>query len=67
MTKFVFYNKFISCLYMFRAHVIIMKRSKLRYTACGIITRLLFSFSGYTKIECLLCLTSKTRSKTQES
>jgi len=26
-TKFLFYNKFISCLYMFRAHVLIIKRS----------------------------------------
>ena len=35
---FVFYNKFISCLYMFRAHVLIIRRSKLYYTASGIIT-----------------------------
>jgi len=34
---FLFYNKFISCLYMFRAHVLIIKRSKLHYTASGII------------------------------
>jgi len=33
----LFYNKFISCLYMFRAHVFII-RSKLYYTASGIIT-----------------------------
>ena len=33
-----FYNKFISCLYMFRAHVLIIRRSKLHYTASGIIT-----------------------------
>ena len=33
----MFYNKFISCLYMFRAHVLII-RSKLHYTASGIIT-----------------------------
>ena len=32
-----FYNKFISCLYMFRAHVLIVRRSKLYYTASGII------------------------------
>jgi len=31
------YNKFISCLYMFRAHVLIIRRSKLHYTASGII------------------------------
>ena len=34
----LFYNKFISCLYMFRAHVLITRRSKLHYTASGIIT-----------------------------
>jgi len=34
----MFYNKFISCLYMFRAHVFITRRSKLHYTASGIIT-----------------------------
>ena len=33
-----FYNKFISCLYMFRANVLIIRRSKLHYTASGIIT-----------------------------
>ena len=39
------YNNFISCLYMFRAHVliiiiiiIIIRRSKLYYTASGTIT-----------------------------
>jgi hypothetical protein len=37
-TKFLFYNKFISYLYMFRAHVRIIRRSKLHYTASGIIT-----------------------------
>jgi len=34
----LFYNKFVSCLYMFRAHVLIIRRSKLHYTASGIIT-----------------------------
>ena len=34
----LFYNKFISCLYMFGAHVLIIRRSKLYYTASGIIT-----------------------------
>ena len=34
----LFYNKFISCLYIFRAHVLIIRRSKLYYTASGIIT-----------------------------
>jgi len=35
---FLFYNKFISCLYMLRAHVLIIRRSKLHYTASGIVT-----------------------------
>ena len=34
-TKFLFYNKFISFLYMFRAHVLIIRRSKLHYTPSG--------------------------------
>jgi len=34
----LFYNKFISSLYMFRAHVLIVRKSKLYYTASGIIT-----------------------------
>ena len=34
----MFYSKFISCLYMFRAHVFIIRRSELHYTASGIIT-----------------------------
>jgi hypothetical protein len=34
----LFYNKFISCLYMFRAHALIVRRSKLYYTASGVIT-----------------------------
>ena len=33
-----FYNKFISSLYMFRAHVLIVRRPKLYYTTSGIIT-----------------------------
>ena len=32
------YNKFIIRLYMFRANVLIIRRSKLYYTASGIIT-----------------------------
>jgi len=36
--QFFFYNKFISCLYMFRAYVLIIRRSVLHYTASGIIT-----------------------------
>ena len=36
--KNLLYNKFISCLYMVRAHVLIVRRSKLFYTAPGIVT-----------------------------
>ena len=36
--NFCFTISFISCLYMFRAHVLIIRRSKLYYTASGIIT-----------------------------
>jgi len=38
MHKILFYNKFISCLCMFRGHVLTIRRSKLCYTASGIIT-----------------------------
>jgi len=38
MQKICFTISFISCLYMFRAHVLIIWRSKLHYTASGIIT-----------------------------
>jgi len=38
MHNISFYSKFISCFYMFRAHVLIIRRSKLHYTASGIIT-----------------------------
>ena len=38
MNKICFTKSFISCLYMFRAHVLIISRSKLHYTASGIIT-----------------------------
>jgi len=36
--KICFTISFISCLYMFRAHVLIIRRLKLHYTASGIIT-----------------------------
>jgi len=36
--KICFTISFISCLYMFRAHVLIIRRSKLYYTASGTIT-----------------------------
>jgi len=38
MHKICFTISFISCLYMFRAHVLIISRSRLHYTASGIIT-----------------------------
>ena len=38
MHKICFTISFISCLYMFRAHLLIIRRSKLHYTASGIIT-----------------------------
>ena len=38
MHKICFTVTFISCLYMFRAHVLIIRRSKLHYTVSGIIT-----------------------------
>ena len=38
MHKICFTISFISCLYMFRAHVLIIRRSKVHYTASGIIT-----------------------------
>jgi len=38
MNKICFTISFISCLHMFRAHVLIIRRSKLHYTASGIIT-----------------------------
>jgi len=38
MQKILFYNKFIKCLYIFRAYVLIIRRSKLYYTASVIIT-----------------------------
>jgi len=38
MHKICFTISFISCLYMFRTHVLIIRRSKLNYTASGIIT-----------------------------
>jgi len=37
MHKICFAISFISCLYMFRAYVLIIRRSKLHYTASGII------------------------------
>jgi hypothetical protein len=47
--KICFTISFISCLYMFRAHVLIITRSKLLYTASGIITPI----RGRLVISCL--------------
>jgi len=38
--KICFTISFISCLCMFRAHLLIIRRSKLHYTASGIITHI---------------------------
>jgi len=38
MHKICFTISFISCLYMFREHALIISKSKLYYTASGIIT-----------------------------
>ena len=51
MHKVCFTITFISCLYMFRAHVLIIRRSKLHYTSSGIITpiggRLVYGTATY--------------------
>ena len=55
-----FYNKFISCLYMFRAHVLIVRRSKLYHTASGIITtiggRLVYRTATYRCDDTRCCI-----------
>ena len=60
-TKVLFYNKFISCIYMFRAHVLIISRSKLHYTASGIIIptggRLVHVTATYTCDDTRGCVT----------
>jgi len=38
MQKILFYNKFIICLTCFEHYVLIFRRSKLYYTASGIVT-----------------------------
>jgi len=40
MHKIFFYNKFIVCFTCFEHYVLIVRRSKLCYAACGIITHL---------------------------
>ena len=47
---------FISCLYMFRAHVLIIRRSKLHYTASGIITPIGVEAWNKTYCETILCI-----------
>ena len=60
MHKIFFYSKFISCLYMFRAHMLIIRRSKLRYTASGIISpiggRLLHETATYRSDDTRSCV-----------
>ena len=69
MHKICFTISFISCLYMFRAHVPIIRRSELHFTASGIITPIETNFvysefcvSGWlnTEINILRCTVSKT-------
>jgi len=55
MHKICFTISFISCLYMFRAHVLIIRRSKLYYTAFGIITPI----GGRPQINLLILLESQ--------
>jgi len=52
MHKICFTISFISCLYMFRAHVFIIRRSKLHYTASGIIApiKLVKYWDKYTEM-----------------
>ena len=69
MHKICFTISFISCIYMFRAHVLIIRRSKLHYTASGIVTpiggRLVHETATYrcwlnTVISILRCAVNKT-------
>ena len=48
MRKICFTVSFISCLYMFRAHVLIIRRSKFHYTASGIFTPIGDTRASYT-------------------
>jgi len=63
---FLFYNKISSCLYMFRAHVLIIRRSKLLYTASVIITPIggrLFLFYDVAFIKFTSCITTISHNK----
>ena len=44
--------KFISCLYMFWAHVLVIRRSKLRYTASGILSQPVHETATYDTRGC---------------
>jgi len=54
MYKICFTVSFISCLYMFRAHVLIIRRSKLHYTASGIITPVGGRLVHETVMQCVM-------------
>ena len=56
MYKICFTISFISCLYIFRTHVLIIRRSKLHYTASGIITLIGGRSATYCKTN--LCASS---------
>jgi hypothetical protein len=68
MHKICFTISFILCRYMFRAHVLIIRRSKLHYTASGIITTIgrivkqIFRGTSWlnSEINILRCTVSKT-------
>jgi len=49
MHKFLFYNKFIICLYMFRALCAHHQEVKLYYTASGIITLCRWAFGAHVE------------------
>jgi len=57
MHKILFYNKFVSCLYMFRAHVLETCRG-MKQTYCK--TKFRTSSWLITKINILRCTVSKT-------
>jgi len=60
MHKICFTISFISCLYMFRTHVLIIRRSKLHYTASGIITPIgVFLFSPSWLFDPVWCRNSR--------
>jgi len=56
----LFHNTFISCLYMFRANVLIIRRSKLYYTASGIITPIGGRLVHRVRVSCLNLCTGRS-------